>query len=136
MLATPGPVLTPEGPSLSLPLPLSHPYHLWVGNSVGNSDVSAHILTPEVVAPLERAAAERRENNLKHFKDFDLKPKALTVACVPYSCLTEKVCEGVLQKSIPPQIRQLILYHYQYKKIVAGFVRELTFTKRLHDHFL
>ena len=42
----------------------------------------------------------------------------------------------VLQKSIPPQIRQLILYHYYYKEQVGGFVWELTFAKRLHKHFL
>ena len=43
---------------------------------------------------------------------------------------TESVCKVVLQKSIPRQIRQLILYYYQYRELVDGFVRELTFAKR------
>ena len=43
----------------------------------------------------------------------------------------ESVNKVVLQKSIPTQIRQPILYHYQYKKQVDGFMRELTFAERL-----
>ena len=34
-------------------------------------------------------------------------------------CLTESVDKEVLQKSIPPQIRQLILYYYQYTELTA-----------------
>ena len=37
---------------------------------------------------------------------------------------TESVYEVVLQKSISPQIRQLILYHYLHKEQVDGFVWE------------
>ena len=46
--------------------------------------------------------------------------------------LTESVYNTVLQKSIPPKIRQLILYYYLYKEHVVEFVRELTLAKRLY----
>jgi len=49
------------------------------------------------------------------------------------SYLTESVYKVVLQKSIPEQIRQLILYISNNKGYVYGFVQELTFAKR---HFL
>ena len=42
----------------------------------------------------------------------------------PY--LTESVYKVALQKSIPPQIRQLILRYCQYREQVDGCVRELT----------
>jgi len=45
------------------------------------------------------------------------------------SHLTESVLKVVLQESIPPQIRQLILYYYLYKQLVDEFVWELTFAK-------
>ena len=48
--------------------------------------------------------------------------------------LTDTVYEVGLKKSIPAQIRQLILYHYQLKEQVDGFLRELTFTIRLYEH--
>ena len=41
-----------------------------------------------------------------------------------------------LQKSIPPQIRQLVIYYYLYEEQVDGFVRELTFAKRLHQNIM
>ena len=43
-----------------------------------------------------------------------------------------------MQKSIPVQIRQLILYRYgyYYKKQVDGFVRELISAKRVYKHFV
>ena len=50
--------------------------------------------------------------------------------------LTQSVFTVVLQKSTSPQIRQPILYCYQYKDQVDGFVWELTFAKRLHEHVL
>ena len=50
--------------------------------------------------------------------------------------LTESIYEVVLQKWIPPQIRQRILHDYRNKELVDGFVRELTFAKRLCKHFL
>ena len=50
--------------------------------------------------------------------------------------LTESVYKVVLQQSIPAQIRRLILYYYLHKESVVGFVRELTFAKRLDKHFV
>ena len=47
--------------------------------------------------------------------------------------LTERVCEVALQKSIPAQVRQLILHYYSNKN---EFVRELTFAKRFYKHVL
>ena len=44
--------------------------------------------------------------------------------------LTERILQVVLQKSIPAQIRQLIL-DISNKEYVNGFMRELTFAKRL-----
>ena len=44
--------------------------------------------------------------------------------------LTESVYKLVLRKSIPAQIRQLILHISNNKGLVHGFVRELTFAKR------
>ena len=45
--------------------------------------------------------------------------------------LTECVCKVVLQRSTPPQIRQPILYYYQYKEHVDQFVWALNFAQRL-----
>ena len=42
----------------------------------------------------------------------------------------------VQQKSIPAQIRQLILYMSNKKGQVDGFVRASTFAKQLYKHFL
>ena len=50
----------------------------------------------------------------------------------PY--LTESDDKVVLQKSIPAQIRQLILHHRLYKESVVEFVQELTLAKRLYKH--
>ena len=50
--------------------------------------------------------------------------------------LTESVHTVVLQKSTPAQIHQLILYVNTYKGYSDGFVRELTFAKRLYRHYL
>ena len=44
-------------------------------------------------------------------------------------CLTQSVYNVALQKSIPAQIRQLILYISDDIEHVDGFVRELTFYK-------
>jgi len=52
----------------------------------------------------------------------------------PY--LTGSVDTVVLQKSIPAQIRQLILHISNNKGCVDRFVRELTFAQRLCKHFL
>ena len=52
--------------------------------------------------------------------------------------LTQSVYKVVLQKSIPAQIRQLILDYYYIsnnKGYVDGFVGELTFAKRLYKQF-
>ena len=51
------------------------------------------------------------------------------------ACLTQNVYNVVLQKSTPPQIRQLILYCYEYNEDVDGFVEELNFAKRLEKRF-
>ena len=51
------------------------------------------------------------------------------IECIPY--LTESVYEVVLEKSIPTQIRQLVLYIRNDKGYVDGFVWELPFAKRL-----
>ena len=50
--------------------------------------------------------------------------------------LTESAHKVVLQKSIPAQIRQLILYIYDDEGQVDGFVREPTFAKQLYKFFL
>ena len=48
--------------------------------------------------------------------------------------------EGVYKvaspKSIPPQIRQLIVFYYKDKELVDRFVRELTCAKWLVKFFL
>ena len=48
--------------------------------------------------------------------------------------LPENVYELVLQESVPAQIRQRIRQYYFYKEQVDGFVREVTFAKRLCKH--
>ena len=66
----------------------------------------------------------------------------MNVLCVPHSLdpcrsyLTESVYKVVLQSSIPAQIRQLVLCFYLNKEQVDGFVREIAFAKRLHQHSL
>ena len=50
--------------------------------------------------------------------------------------LTESVYKVVLQKSIPPPIRQLILHISNNEGQIDRFVRELTFAKRHYKHFL
>ena len=47
------------------------------------------------------------------------------------SRLTESVFEVVLQKSIPAQIRQLILFDINDKGYADGFVGELTFCESI-----
>ena len=49
---------------------------------------------------------------------------------------TQTVFEDVLQRLIPTQIRQLILYIRNSKGYFDGFVRELTSAKHLYKHFL
>ena len=46
------------------------------------------------------------------------------------SYLTQSVLKVVLQMSTPPEIRQLIFYHYQYQE-QDKFLWELTFATRL-----
>jgi len=53
-----------------------------------------------------------------------------------HSYLTPSVFKVVLRKPIPTQIRQLVLYISNSKEYVDGFVRELTFAKRLQKHFV
>ena len=48
----------------------------------------------------------------------------------------ESVYDVVLQKSIPTQIRQLILYISNSQGSVDGFVRELTSAERLSKTFV
>ena len=50
--------------------------------------------------------------------------------------ISQKVFEVFLQKSIPAQIRQLILYNYKNKERVDAFVRELNFAKRRYKYFM
>jgi hypothetical protein len=50
--------------------------------------------------------------------------------------LTESFYRVVLQKSIPAQIRQLILCISDGQVWFHGFVRELTFAKQLYKHFV
>ena len=52
----------------------------------------------------------------------------------PY--LTESVYQVVLQKSIPAQIRQLILYISNSKGYVDGFVGGVTSAKQLYKYFM
>ena len=54
----------------------------------------------------------------------------------PLSDRRLSVYEVVSQKSIPAQIRQLILYLRRMQGQVDGFVRELTFAKQLCENFL
>ena len=54
--------------------------------------------------------------------------------CGPY--LTESVYKVVFKKSIPAQIRELIIYVSNNKGYVDEFVLELTFSTRLHEHLL
>ena len=49
--------------------------------------------------------------------------------------LAESAHKVVFQKSMSAQIRQLVLYHSNDKGYVDEFARELTFGKRLHEHF-
>ena len=58
------------------------------------------------------------------------------VVCPLHTYLTESGYRVVFQKSIPAQIRQLILSHYLYKEYVAGFVRKMTLAKRRYENFL
>ena len=55
---------------------------------------------------------------------------------VGYNIISQNVFMFCFAKSIPAQIRQLILYIIYNKRRVDGFVRELTFAKRLYKHFL
>jgi len=50
-----------------------------------------------------------------------------------HSYLTDFFYNAVLHKSIPVQIRQLILYFSNNKAQVDGFVRKLTLAKRLQN---
>ena len=50
--------------------------------------------------------------------------------------LTENVHKVVLQKSMPAQIHQLILNISRNEGSFDGFVRKLTFAKRLYEHVL
>ena len=50
--------------------------------------------------------------------------------------LTESVYTVILQKSIPAEIRQRILYISNNKGCVDEFVGESTFAKRRQTHFL
>ena len=54
----------------------------------------------------------------------------------PQFHLKQGVHKVVLPKSIPAQIRQLILCISSHKGQVDRFVRDLTFATRLHKHFL
>ena len=57
-------------------------------------------------------------------------PACHTVECYP------TVYKAALQRSIPTQIRQLMLYYYYHKELVDEFVPGLTFAKRLYNRFL
>jgi hypothetical protein len=50
--------------------------------------------------------------------------------------LTHNVFTAVFKKSIPAKIRQFILYISKYESQVDGFVRELTFAKRIYTRFM
>ena len=50
--------------------------------------------------------------------------------------LPKSIYKIALQKSIPTQIRRLILYYHWYEEWVDRFVRKLTFAKRRYKHFL
>ena len=56
------------------------------------------------------------------------------VSLIPY--LTQSLFGVVLHESDPSQIRQLILYYFQSKEYVDGFVWEFTFAKRLLKHLV
>ena len=60
---------------------------------------------------------------------------ARQLALCQHSYLAEIVYKVVLQKSIPAQIRQLILYIGHNTGYVDGFARELAFAKRPFKHF-
>ena len=50
--------------------------------------------------------------------------------------LSHSVFAFVLQKSIPTQIRQLVLYISSNAGSVDGFVGGVTYAKRLQKHFV
>ena len=58
-----------------------------------------------------------------------------TRPCADFN-LTESVFNVVLQKSIPTQIRKLILYISMSEERVDEFMRELTSAKRLCKHLV
>ena len=51
-------------------------------------------------------------------------------------CFTESVFKVALQKSVPTQIRQLILYMSNGRELVDEFEGGLTPAKRLDEHSL
>ena len=61
--------------------------------------------------------------DLKDLTMHDVKTRVLISQ--PY--LTQSVFKIVVQKSIIPQICQLIVDYYLYKSLVDGFVQKLTF---------
>ena len=76
----------------------------------------------------QRAQSEPRVGPLGEQAQARLDPPLWSVP-IPY--LTQSVFQVVLQKSIPTQIRQLILYIRNSKGWVDRFVRGLTSAKRL-----
>jgi hypothetical protein len=98
---------------------------------------SEHHLHRFIIHPLG-PASEQRGNNVKHFKDLKSKagtrPLLSSVRSKAY--LTKSVDKVVLQKSIPTQIHQLILYISNSKGQADGFVGQLTSAKRLQKHLV
>ena len=64
------------------------------------------------------------------------KPPTFAAIAQRKSYLTESVYKLVFQKSIHTQIRQLILHVSNKNGQFDGFVQELTFAQRIHQHFL
>jgi len=76
----------------------------------------------------------RITNNDTHEEILEALREVKTPSC--HSYLTQRVFKVVLQKSIPAQIRQLIICISDNKGKVDRFVLELTFAKRLYEHFV
>ena len=54
----------------------------------------------------------------------------------PHLYLTQSAFKVIVQKSIPTQIRRLILHISKDKGYVDGFLGELIFAKRYKKHFM
>ena len=97
------------------------------------------MLIRQIPKMLMRQTPNADEYALRRQKRLDwLNPKTLCGRRQQHpqpSDLIQSVFKVVLQKSIPTQIRQRVLYISNSKGYVDGFVEELPSAKRLYKHF-